>query len=171
MKRILIFEKMIESIFKFLTEIAICFSKCWKFSLFLYSFKRAFLSFKFFERLFFFELRKKKIMKKRFFHFSHVIIKFFIYNASELYKKKIIRKFFSFHNVQFRCLISLRHFFFRFLKRNIFFFHRFLKSNRFFNIFSFFWNLSSRLTFIITLSCNQILKHLTKKIESHRDCH
>ena len=78
-------------------------------------------------------------MKKRFRHFSHVIIKFFIQNASEFHKrKKIIRKFFSLHNVQFRCLISLRHFFFRFLKRNIFFFfHRFQNQIHFSTFFRF----------------------------------
>ena len=40
-----------------------------------------------FRKIFFFKLRKKK-MKKRFRHFSHVITKFFIQNASEFHKKK-----------------------------------------------------------------------------------
>ena len=69
MKKILIFEKVIESIFKFLTEIAICFSKCWKFSFFLYSFKRTFFSFRFFEKLFFSNYAKKKKWKNDFFIF------------------------------------------------------------------------------------------------------
>ena len=112
---------------------------------------------------FFFSNYAKKKMKKRFFHFSHVITKFFIHNANELHKKKIIRKFFSFHYAQLRCLILLRHFFFDFWNARFFFFHRFLKSNWFFNTFSLFWNSSSRSIFIITLSCNEIFKHFIKK--------
>ena len=136
---------MIKLIFKFLIEITIWFLKFWKFRIFLYWFLRIFFSFKIFERLFF-KLCKKK-MKKQFFHFSHVITKCFIHNVSKFHKKrKIIRKFFSFHNVQFRCLISLRHFFLWFMKRNIFF-YCFSKSNWFFNIFIVFLKLVVALDF------------------------
>ena len=141
MKRILIFEKMIDLIFKFLTEIAICFSKCWKFSFFYIRLNEHFFYSNFSKEFFLSNYAKKK-KKKRFRHFSHVITKFFIQNASEFHKrKKIIRKFFSLHNVQFKCLISLRHFFFFDFWNatfSFFLFHRFSKSTRFFNIFSFF---------------------------------
>ena len=128
---------MIESIFKFLTEIAICFSKCWKFSFFLYSFKRTFFSFRFFERLFFSNYAKKK-WKNDFFIFRTSLQNFsFITLTNFTKKKKSFKNFFRFimfnSDVWFYCDI-----FFRFLKCNIFFFHRFSKSNRFFNIFSFF---------------------------------
>ena len=63
-------------------------------------------------------------------------------------------------NVWFYCDF----FFSIFETQRFFFLHRFLKSNWFFNIFSFFWNSSSCLIFIILLSCNEILKHLTKKL-------
>ena len=111
--------------------------------------------------IFFFKSRKKK-WKNDFFHFSHIITKFFIYNLNEFYKReKIIRNSFSLYNVQFRCLILLRHFVFRFMKHNIFF-YCFLKSNQFFNIFLFFWNLSSRSIFIILLLRNEVFNYFIK---------
>ena len=125
-----------------------------------------------FRKTFFFQITQKKKMKKRFRHFSHVITKFFIQNANELHKrKKIIRKFFSFHNVQFRCLILLRHFFFDFWNATFFFFSSIFKIKSIFQHFFVFWNSSSRSIFIITLSRNKTLKHLTKKIKSYRDRH
>ena len=115
-----------------------------------------------FRKIFFFKLRKKKNEKKRFFHFSHVITKFFIYKVSELHKKKLFENFFRFtmfsSNVWFHCNI----FFFNFLKRNIFFSSIF-RIKSIFQHFFVFWNSSSRLIFIVTLSRNKTFKHFTKK--------
>ena len=113
---------MIESIFKFLTEIAICFSKCWKFSFFLYSFKRAFFSFKFFERLFSFELRKKREWKSDFVIFRTSSQNFsFKTLANFTKKKKSFENFFRFTMLSSNVWFHYDIFFFRFLKRNIFF--------------------------------------------------
>ena len=112
---------MIELIFKFLTEIAICFSKCWKFSFFLYSFKRTFFSFRFFERLFFFKLRKKKKRKNDFVIFRTSSQNFSFKTLTNFTKKKSFENFFRFtmfsSDVWFHYDI-----FFWFLKCNIFFF-------------------------------------------------
>ena len=112
----------------FLIKIAIYFSKCWKFSFFLYLFKRTFFSFKFFEKNFFFKLRKKK-MKKRFFHFSHVITKFFIHNVNKLHKQKNHSKIFFVSQYSAQMSDFITTFFFSIFEAQYFFFHWF------FNIF------------------------------------
>ena len=127
---------MIESIFKFLTEIAICFSKCWKFSFFLYSFKRTFFSFRFFEKFFFSNYAKKKWKN------DFVIFRTLLQNSSfktlTNFTKKNHSKIFFVSQCSIQIFDFIATFFFSIFKMQHFFFHWFLKLNRFFNIFSFF---------------------------------
>ena len=128
---------MIESIFKFLTEIAICFSKCWKFSFFYIRSNEHFFHLNFSKNFFFSNYAKKK-WKNDFFIFHTSSQNFsFITLRNFTKEKKSFTNFFRFTMFSSDVWFHYDIFFFDFWDATFFFFHWFSKSNRFFNIFSF----------------------------------